>query len=210
VGQSALFWTEFANLSEHPKAMARFEKKFGHFLPWAGLPTTITLTDAAISNTMDFGEGSSIDKGEGASYEVSVGHPLKALRNEVRAIWRADELETKEWLIFCLRGGDPTLTLSFLSRLSPHMMPKPFQTAVLHLLKSASKLRCCHNPDCAAPYFLARRRSQKYCSVDCNLPAQREYKRRWWHKNGDEWRKLRAHRTRHKVKHKTERQKLGQ
>jgi hypothetical protein len=199
-GQSALFWTELANLSEDLKAVERFEARFGKFLPWAGLPTTIVSVNAenaTFSSDIGFGAESSTEQ------RINVGYdPLLALRNEARAIWREDDLETKEWRVYWLRG-DPTMSASFLATLDPHMRPTFFDKAVLHLLKSASRLRCCRNPECAAPYFFARRRSQKYCSEDCTLPFQRDYKRRWWHKSGNQWRKSRARKATHKTRHPT-------
>jgi hypothetical protein len=199
-GQLKLFWIELANLSEDPRATDHFDARFRRFLPWAGLEK-ISLPVNAIDDTLI----SETDSGEGSSNRQTINDvydPLIALRNEVRAIWREDDPETKEWRIFCLRG-DPTMTLSFLATLDPHMMPKLFQKAVLHLFKSAGKLRCCHNPDCPAQYFVACRRSQKYCSADCTLPTQRKQKRRWWRKNGHEWRENRIQRAAHKTKRPT-------
>jgi hypothetical protein len=153
--------------------------------------------NATLINEMGSSEGSPNVKRIDIVYD-----PLITLRNEVRAIWEADDLETKEWRIFCLRGN-PTMTLSFLAILDPHTIPKPFQKALLQLLKSAGKLRHCHNPSCAAPYFVARRRSQKYCCADCTMPGQRELKRHWWQKNGNEWRKNRIQKATHKTKRPT-------
>jgi hypothetical protein len=201
-GQLKFFWTELACLSEDAAATGHFEARFGKFLPWADqrkINLPVNALNAKLISETGSGEGSSNRQTINVSYD-----PLIALRNEVRAIWREDDPETKEWRIFCLRG-DPTMTLSLLATLDPRMMPKPFQRAVLHLFKSASKLRCCHNPDCPAPYFVARRRSQKYCSADCTLPTLREQKRRWWRKNGGEWRENRVQKTAHKTKRTTRR-----
>jgi hypothetical protein len=49
----------------------------------------------------------------------------------------------------------------------------------------------CGNPDCHTPYFFATRRSQKYCSDTCAIPAQQASKRRWWAENGTAWRRKR-------------------
>lgn len=199
-GHLALFWTELSNLSEDPKAVERFEARFGNFLPWAGLPTTRVSVDA-VNDT--FGSGNGFGEESSTERRINVGcDPLITLRDDVRTIWREDDLETKEWRVYWLRG-DPTMSASYLATLDPHMRPKTFDKAVLHLLKSASRLRCCRNPECAAPYFFARRRSQKYCSEDCTLPFQRDYKRRWWHKNGDQWRKSRARKATHKTRRST-------
>lgn len=63
---------------------------------------------------------------------------------------------------------------------------------VLHrALHVVDRTRYCPNPECPAPYFIAKRRSQKYCSEICALPAQREFKRRWWAEHGEARRKSR-------------------
>jgi len=62
---------------------------------------------------------------------------------------------------------------------------------MLHAERIVDRMRYCPNPHCAAPYFIAKRRSQKYCSDACSLPAQREYKKAWWDEHGDKWRKAR-------------------
>jgi hypothetical protein len=46
---------------------------------------------------------------------------------------------------------------------------------------------CQNGADCPAPYFIAAKRWQKYCSDACAVPAQRAAKRKWWNehrKNG--------------------------
>ena len=44
----------------------------------------------------------------------------------------------------------------------------------------------CANPDCPAPYFLRRRRDQRYCTAndECARFAGREAARRYWHDKG--------------------------
>ncbi len=52
-------------------------------------------------------------------------------------------------------------------------------------------LRCCR-PNCVTPYFVASHLRQKYCSDLCAHSAQRVWKREWWKKHGDDWRRGRA------------------
>jgi hypothetical protein len=50
----------------------------------------------------------------------------------------------------------------------------------------SDRTRKCQNPTCAAPYFLASRRDQKFCNEQCSrLVANR----RWWDQNGAAWRR---------------------
>ncbi len=64
-----------------------------------------------------------------------------------------------------------------------------FAQVLLRAFEIADRMRRCPNPDCPAPYFIAQRRSQKYCSDACALPAQREFKRDWWREHGSSWRR---------------------
>ena len=45
----------------------------------------------------------------------------------------------------------------------------------------AKRFGYCRNLQCAAPYFLASRRDQLYCSSDCAWPAKKAAKLKWWH-----------------------------
>src|SRR5206468_12985559 len=49
------------------------------------------------------------------------------------------------------------------------------------VLENRDYMRVCANPDCAVPYFLAKRSTQKYCEAGvCVHEASKEYKRKWW------------------------------
>jgi hypothetical protein len=69
---------------------------------------------------------------------------------------------------------------------------EPFLLVLLRAMHIADRMRHCENPECPAPYFIAARRSQKYCSEACALPAQKEFKRTWWADHGSAWRRARA------------------
>ncbi len=55
--------------------------------------------------------------------------------------------------------------------------------------RAAGKTAVCENPDCPAPYFIRKRKTQKFCEagpcVDYGA-RQRAYK--WWKAHGNEWR----------------------
>lgn len=102
--------------------------------------------------------------------EVAV---LGVLHDALNAYLRKGELHTEEALQKRHRAyGNIVLTL-------------------LHAERIVDRMRYCANPHCAAPHFIAKRRSQKYCSDACSIPAQREFKKAWWDEHGDEWRKAR-------------------
>ena len=42
----------------------------------------------------------------------------------------------------------------------------------------------CANPDCAAPYFIAKRKDQSVCDAEiCKAEKQRAHALKWWHEN---------------------------
>ncbi len=60
-----------------------------------------------------------------------------------------------------------------------------FQTACYTLfIKYSAFMRFCKNPDCPAPYFIAKRLTQRYCGLDCVNAIQKERKLDWWNRVG--------------------------
>jgi hypothetical protein len=129
---------------------------------------------------------------------------LLRLRDTLRAIWRVPDRQTKQWGMFrisqdfFLQGNRELLHVPLdnsadhvLSGLKP---PTQTELLLLHFTKWADLTRYCDNPECSAPYFIARDPRQKYCSDGCAKPAQREYKQRWWAENGKTWRASRRSR----------------
>ena len=50
---------------------------------------------------------------------------------------------------------------------------------------AAGKTGVCGNPECPAPYFLRKRKDQKYCERGkCSTYAQRKYALGWWERKG--------------------------
>ena len=185
------FLVELANLSNDAKAVTRFENRFAPFLPWAGKQVQRWPVPFV-----------SVDSGQppsGITNKIDLSNDrIFSLRKTLRSVWATSDLKEKEWRIFLFRA-DTTMTVSFLSSLE---VPAPslFEQTVMYLFKWASTTRCCHNRECHSPYFWASRRSQKYCSDVCALPAQRSYKRLWWQKNGEEWKRLRAKKLKRRTK----------
>lgn len=92
---------------------------------------------------------------------------MERIRKSVEANKPLDEYRTPEE--DALRLSVPALT--------------QFERAMYHLQRIAKRMRHCQNPDCPAPYFLARKKGQKYCCSKCSAPMQREQKRKWWREN---------------------------
>ncbi|HEV2022314.1 MAG TPA: hypothetical protein VGQ94_07270 [Terriglobales bacterium] len=56
---------------------------------------------------------------------------------------------------------------------------------VAGILENWRRFRTCGNPQCPAPYFLAKRETQRYCERgECTAYAQQQYALKWWDKEG--------------------------
>jgi hypothetical protein len=120
------------------------------------------------------------------------GATLAMLRHRLQEAWKAPTARERElWLV--------TMLTDVLDVISRNAEEKPRYTdawshvawAIWEGLRITDWMRVCLNPDCDARYFVAQRRSQKYCSHDCAAPAIRELKRVWWNEHGREWTKTR-------------------
>jgi len=65
-------------------------------------------------------------------------------------------------------------------RANPSSLPAVLAWACVY---HANRLCICRNAECPAPYFIAARRDQKFCSNDCASPAKKAAKLKWWHAN---------------------------
>jgi hypothetical protein len=60
-----------------------------------------------------------------------------------------------------------------------------FISLLFLLYANAGKLGTCANPDCVAPYFIKKRRTQKFCEAGpCTAYAARQYTKQWWDSKG--------------------------
>lgn len=60
----------------------------------------------------------------------------------------------------------------------------PLQKALYALWSKSALAKVCKNPDCPAPFFIARRVQQQYCGDECATPFRLEAKMKWWDKVG--------------------------
>jgi hypothetical protein len=84
-----------------------------------------------------------------------------------------------------------------------HLRPRDLWASICFLYlwdSQAQRLGFCGNPDCPAPYFRKKRKTQKYCEQGpCVQHAQRQYSLDWWNRIG---KKKREKRTRNQGKSK--------
>ncbi len=113
---------------------------------------------------------------------------LIRFRDRLRQAWDAKDRRHRDWYCFCLRrefhwsqtlmdrtnehGGSDFDRAPALTQFEATMFY--FQTALI------TKAKHCGGSTCAAPYFIARRKRQQHCSVECAADANRASKRRWW------------------------------
>jgi len=133
-----------------------------------------------------------------------IGHVRQvfAFRRELRRAWNSQDARTRDWYLSSLRRGAALLTrfpelkermrqmpdqptdedLDYLTEPPPQITP--FEAALYYFQARVGDLakRCAH-VDCPAPYFIASKRAQKFCSEKCAGPANRESKRKWWADN---------------------------
>jgi hypothetical protein len=192
--RAKLFLQELANLSDDLAATRRLKARFPDIVP--GRAWWVDQQQKKLEEMYHVKLA-----GDAVDGELHWKHLLE-IRDGLRLIWVEPDLRRREWLVFRLRDhvmarADPQFihAVGVITSESPiKQLPPPsrFEQATMYLFKSADRTRYCGNPDCPAPYFLAKRRSQKYCSDNCALPAQREFKRRWWAEHGKRWRKART------------------
>lgn len=119
------------------------------------------------------------------------------MREWLRAIWDAEDDYTREWRLFNLqlhlhRVTDLNKNPGKGKYLQPPPLQAPINQALRYLNRNFSRLKKCGNKDCkTTPYFIADKGKQVYCSAECSGVAQKICKRRWWRKEGPEWRKSR-------------------
>jgi hypothetical protein len=189
-GEAKRFLSELANISDNPTAIARFESLYRTILASAR-PTATEVMNWAVNAEQD-------EYRYGVSDEQRMReYWLLPLRQAVRAVWRTADRRAREWGIFRIsqdlfsrRAHRPLYvpSQSVGEEISALGCPTACEQLLIHLMRLADHTRYCANEECPAPYFLARRRNQRYCSAECAKPAQRENKRQWWRKNGNRWR----------------------
>jgi len=81
------------------------------------------------------------------------------------------------------------------------LRPKDLWASICFLFMwdfKAQKLGFCDNPECPAPYFRKKRKTQKFCEQGpCVAYAQRQYSLGWWNRVGKKRRERKA-KTQHK------------
>jgi len=137
---------------------------------------------------------------------------LLQLRNELRGVWQIDDSDVaartrierylRSWLAFPVVPDNNDAVISALQKragildapyvpISPSLElgrlivdPRNLAAQLAQgVLEHHERMKVCANPECVIPYFLAKRRTQKYCEEGiCVNYAARQYKRDYWRK----------------------------
>jgi hypothetical protein len=124
---------------------------------------------------------------------------VKAVRDYFRLAWRAENPRERFWWLslarilrterVAIKKMEPEDRLSsggrfFAIKQEQARVPDEtlFEAAVHHLSIIHQHTKCCKNPECPAPYFIAKK-NQTYCTPECAAYGQRVAKRNWWSSN---------------------------
>jgi hypothetical protein len=178
------FLTHLANLLPNANSIASFWKRFGYIIPTR---KPIGIERIGLKSKMKR-EDIQLERFEEEWNNVQ----LDNLQHQLRTLWCVPDIRTKQYLIFLMWRQELVANNPMYANLHgfpvPLPPPTPFEQVMQYLLSVSDRTLICANPSCYAQYFIAKRRSQKYCSDACAQPAQQQYKLQWWRMHGSEWR----------------------
>lgn len=118
------------------------------------------------------------------------------MREALREIWRGNSDKVTQVLLPSLTEiyadpdpeglWPPQLRVNWQRGEFVYAPRSEFQAAVYELFRRSALSKVCANPDCPASYFIAGRKTQRYCSEKCSGVLQRAHKLRWWNEHGKE------------------------
>ena len=187
--------TELANLREDPKDFERFVKRWPRFVPVLerDLPGVGPIGKAQIPNkfwTLHERREALRRIWRSSSLTLSElllpNEPPEELRNQEAYKHRNDETgQQMGW------NWEPQVKLDWQRREFIYEPRTDFQRALYGLFRQSARAKVCGNLECPAPYFIASKPTQRYCSETCAEVFQREWKRKWWAKHGAKRRRSR-------------------
>lgn len=134
------------------------------------------------------------DEGRLANYATS--------QNMLRQAWSWD-FEDLASFTENLSGDDFKVTLRNAGLVISTDSLEEFIELLFILDAKKNKTGSCANPHCVAPYFIKKRKTQKYCEAGpCVSYAQRQAALRWWNKEGRKRREKRRHIRKNKARGK--------
>jgi hypothetical protein len=113
-------------------------------------------------------------------------NPVLRHRDMLRKIWRGHE-HANDWVKLLLYSSLPTTDRVAFNLKRGEIVYVPngeLETVVFSLFRNSSLAKICEADDCPSPYFIAKRRNQRYCSAACSDQAQKQLKLDWWKREG--------------------------
>jgi hypothetical protein len=179
---------ELANLRDDPKDFERFVKRRPRFVPVLerDLPGVGPIGKAQIPNkfwTLHERREALRRIWRGSSLTLSElllpNEPPEKLRDQEAYKDRDDETGQQTGWIW-----EPQVNLDWQRREFIYEPRTDFQRALYGLFRQSARAKVCGNSECPAPFFIAHKPTQRYCSEACAEVFQREWKRRWWAAHG--------------------------
>jgi hypothetical protein len=159
-----------ANLRDDAQAQWMFYERWGLVYP----------NQAAIESAPSLPANPSIEMIRSVMPELPPDHAI-ALRDLLRKAWRGD-FDSIDLIERSIR--EPSVHRWVFERRTIELVPGDLWTLICVLFlwdRERRRLAICANPDCISPYFIKKRKTQKYCVAgSCTEQAQREQKRLWW------------------------------
>ena len=137
-----------------------------------------------------------------------------SLRNEIRKLWRGGETSNDiAWKFLLAEQTEYGTEDEILAVFSPATVKvdwdrgklvleyeglSQIQKSIYELLQVSRLAKVCANPKCAAPYFIAKKIIQQYCSDDCKYEARKQHQNAYWERRGSRVRKERMRKSRRK------------
>ena len=198
--QLLLALRELANLPDDPSSFERFARNRPRFIYIPETPPPYTLAEplTGIPNfpnrfihmwqrRQDLREVWRGSRGKLKAFLLPSLPPEELPRADLIQYVSKNESDTAgEW------AWPPQVDLDWARSQFVYLPRTEFQRAVYELFRRSAFAKVCANPDCPAPYFVAHKTAQRYCTNDCAQVFQREWKRRWWKERGKKWRRKRS------------------
>jgi len=134
---------------------------------------------------------------------------LRVMRDYLQRFWREQDEHARDWYIHRAReywqhfnvqrelseqvsaakdlAAISKLNVEIERRLDQPPVRNPFEEVLFQLQRRARKPslapRYCPNLDCSNPYFLSRKKGQRFCSKKCARPSELASKRAHWETN---------------------------
>jgi hypothetical protein len=128
-------------------------------------------------------------------------------RDALRAAWRGeDRSESGLGEDYIERCAGQWMKFSWVFKAgNAELVPEDLWSAICVLFlrdRAAGKTAVCENPDCPAPYFIRKRKTQKFCEAGpCVGYGARQRANKWWKAHGTEWRGKKSPRKKKSVRH---------